>query len=72
MCSKLVELINLGEELRVVAQRRGASVTQSYFLVHEVLAPALRHPDQVAADATFAHLAAKLESKLGERTSAHA
>ena len=72
MCNKVVELINLGQELRVVAQRRGASVTQSYFLVHEVLAPALRDPDCVPAEAVLDHLAAQLDRKMSERQAAYA
>ena len=72
MCNKLVELINLGPELRVVAQRRGASVTQSYLLVHEVLAPALRDPARLPPNAVLDHLAAQVERKLSERQAAFA
>lgn len=72
MCSRLVELINLGPELRVVAQRRGASVTQSYLLVHEILAPALRDPDRAPSSAARDHLAAQLERRFDERQAAFA
>jgi len=72
MCNKLVDLVALGPELRVKAVRRGASVTEAYHLVHEVLAPALRNPDDLPHDGALDHLAAQLERKLVERQPAYA
>lgn len=72
MCNRFVELIALGRELRVTAESRGAGVAEAYFLVHEVLAPALRDPDALPGEDVRDHLAAKLERKLVEREPAYA
>lgn len=72
MCNRLVELVALGPELRVAAERRGAGVAEAYFLVHEVLAPALRNPDAIPGESARDHLAALLERKLVERQPAFA
>ena len=72
MCNKVVDLIALGPALRVKAERRGAGTTEALFLVHEVLAPALRNPDSLPTREAHDLLAAQLERKLAERERVYA
>lgn len=62
MNTRLVELVSLGPELRVEAQRLGHGVNESYLLVHQVLSQAFREdPDRVPSHALRDHLTSKLQ-----------
>jgi hypothetical protein len=61
MHTRLVEMVALGPELRVEAQKLGHGVNESYMLVHQVLSDAFReNPEHIPAHALRDHLASRL------------
>jgi hypothetical protein len=67
MHTRLVELVALGPELRVEAQKLGHGVNESYMLVHQVLSQAFREdPDRIPSDALRDHLTSRLQRHLRE------
>ncbi|MBI1213655.1 MAG: hypothetical protein GC190_19525 [Alphaproteobacteria bacterium] len=65
MRTRLVELVALGPELRVEAQKLGHGVNESYLLVHKILTQAFREdPARVPSDALRAHLTSKLQRQV--------
>ena len=67
MNKRLVELVALGPELRVEAQKLGHGVNESYMLVHKVLSQAFREdPDRVPSHALRDHLSSKLQRQVRE------
>jgi len=62
MNKRLVELVALGPELRVEAQRLGHGVNESYLLVHHVLSQAFREdPDKIPSNKLRDHLTSRLQ-----------
>jgi hypothetical protein len=62
MHTRLVELVALGPELRVEAQKLGHGVNESYLLVHQVLSQAFRDdPARIPSHALRDHLTSRLE-----------
>jgi hypothetical protein len=61
MNKRLVELVALGPELRVEAQKLGHGVNESYLLVHCVLSQAFREdPEKVPSHKLRDHLTSRL------------
>jgi hypothetical protein len=69
MCSRIVELVALGPELRKLAEHRGKGVNEALFLVHEVLAEAFMQPDRLPTDGLREHLSSQMERRLDNRPS---
>ena len=62
MHTRLVELVALGPELRVEAQKLGHGVNESYLLVHRVLSQAFReNPEHIPSHALRDHLTSRLQ-----------
>ena len=62
MNKRLVELVALGPELRVEAQKLGHGVNESYLLVHHVLLQAFReNPEHVPSHKLRDHLTSRLQ-----------
>ena len=69
MHTRLVEMVALGPELRVQAQKLGQGVNESYLLVHEVLSQAFRDsPERIPAASLRDHLTSRLQRQVRERT----
>jgi hypothetical protein len=67
MHTRLVEMVALGPELRVEAQKLGKGINESYMVVHQVLAQAFRDdPERIPAHALRAHLTSRLERVVRE------
>ncbi len=67
MHTRLVEMVALGPELRVEAQKLGKGVNESYMLVHQVLAQAFRDdPERIPSDALRDHLSLRLQRRVRE------
>ena len=67
MHTRLVEMVALGPELRVEAQRLGKGVNESYMLVHQVLAQAFRDdPERIPSHALRDHLSLRLHRRVRE------
>ena len=67
MNKRLVELVALGPELRVEAQKLGHGVNESYLLVHHVLSQAFReNPEQVPSHLLRDHLTSRLQRHVRE------
>jgi hypothetical protein len=67
MCSRFVELVAFGPELRSLAERRGEGVNEALFLVHEVLEEAFSDLDGLPNDGLREHLSSRLERRLDTR-----
>jgi hypothetical protein len=67
MCSRFVELVALGSELRNLAERRGEGVNEAFFLVHQVLQEAFLDMDRLPSQGLREHLSAQLERRLDAR-----
>jgi hypothetical protein len=69
MHTRLVEMVALGPELRVEAQKLGQGVNESYMLVHKVLSQAFRDdPEHIPAHALRDHLTTRLQRCVRECT----
>ena len=67
MHTRLVEMVALGPELRVEAQKLGHGVNESYLLVHKVLSRAFRdNPEHIPAHALRDHLSSRLQKYVRE------
>jgi Mn-dependent DtxR family transcriptional regulator len=64
MCSRFVELVALGPELRSLAERRGEGVNEALFLVHEVLEEAFSNVHGLPDEGLREHLSSRLEHRL--------
>lgn len=67
MCSRFVELVALGPELRSLAERRGEGVNEALFLVHEVLEEAFSDLHGLPDEGLREHLSSRLEHRLDTR-----
>jgi Mn-dependent DtxR family transcriptional regulator len=67
MCSRFVELVALGPELRSLAERRGEGVNEALFLVHEVLEEAFLDLAGLPSEGLREHLSSRLEHRLDTR-----
>jgi hypothetical protein len=67
MCSRFVELVALGPELRSLAERRGEGVNEALFLVHEVLEEAFSDLHGLPDEGLREHLSSRLERRLNAR-----
>lgn len=67
MCSRFVELVALGPELRSLAERRGEGVNEALFLVHEVLEEAFSDLHGLPHEGLREHLSSRLEQRLDTR-----
>jgi hypothetical protein len=67
MCSRFVELVALGPELRSLAERRGEGVNEALFLVHEVLEEAFSDLHRLPDEGLREHLSSRLERRLDTR-----
>jgi hypothetical protein len=70
MCSRIVELIALGPELRRLAEHRGEGVNEALFLVHEVLGEAFLDLDRLPQEGLREHLSSRMERRLDARAGA--
>ena len=67
MHTRLVEMVALGPELRVEAQKLGQGVNESYLLVHQVLSQAFRDsPEKIPSHALRDHLTSRLQRRARE------
>lgn len=67
MHARYVEMVALGPELRVEAQKLGQGVNESYLHVHNVLAQAFRdNPEGIPAHALRDHLKSRLQRRVRE------
>jgi hypothetical protein len=64
MSKRIVELVALGPELRHLAERRGKTVNEALFLVHEVLTAAFADPHSLPNDGLREHLSSQMERRL--------
>ena len=68
MHTRLVEIVALGPELRVEAQKMGQGINESYLLVHQVVLRAFRdNPEGIPSDALRGHLSMQLQRQVRER-----
>mgnify|MGYP001606258541 CR=1 FL=1 len=68
MCSRFVELVALGPELRRLAEHRGEGVNEALFLVHEVLGEAFQDLDRVPNEGLREHMSSQMERRLDDRS----
>ncbi len=67
MRTRLVEMVALGPELRIEAQKLGKGVNESYLVVHRVLSQAFRdNPDGIPSEALRDHLSSRLHRVVRE------
>jgi hypothetical protein len=67
MCSRIMELVALGPELRRLAEHRGEGVNEALFLVHQVLEEAFLDPHALPNEGLREHLTAQMEYRLDAR-----
>ena len=67
MCSRILELVALGPELRRLAEHRGEGVNEALFLVHEVLGEAFLDLDRLPQEGLREHLSSRMERRLDAR-----
>ncbi|MDZ4865848.1 MAG: hypothetical protein SGI91_00875 [Alphaproteobacteria bacterium] len=67
MCSRIVELVALGPELRRLAEHRGEGVNEALFLVHQVLEEAFLDLHTLPNEGLREHLTAQMEYRLDAR-----
>jgi hypothetical protein len=68
---RIIEIIGLGPDMRRQAERCGASINDSHFMVHQVMLDAFADPSLAESDALQAELSARLKFKLKERAIGH-
>ena len=63
---RVIEILGLGQEMRREAERSGASINASHFMVHQVMLRAFKDPTLAESDALQAELSVRLKRKLQE------
>ena len=68
---RIIVILRLGQDMRREAERSGAGVNASHFMVHQVMLRAFEDPTLVESDALQAELSVRLKRKLQERDIGH-